>query len=124
LNWFRGLFANFWDQVLLLVTALVLCGVSSFSLADDYKINPVWVFFAWNSLFYIAFLIRKFPNQWKSRGFLTFIMISSIFHGAIVISLMRFFSLAYWPIALFSEAVTGLQIANRLFGTVPGNSRN
>lgn len=126
MNWFKGLFVNFWDQVLLLISALLLCffGLLSFSLADDYKINPVWVFFAWNAILYLVFLIRKFRAHLKNRKFLAFLMACAILHGAIIIALMRFVPLAYWFLALFMEATAGLVAASSWFDVVPDDSSN
>jgi hypothetical protein len=125
-SWFRALFANFWDQTLLLATALLLCIslLLSFWMADEYKINTVWVFFAWNTVIYVPFLARKLHKQLKNRRLLAFIILWAIAHGAIMIALMRFVPLVFWPLILLIEGTAGFQVAYQLFGVVPDNSKN
>ena len=111
--------------MLLLLTALILSisGVLSFWLADNYKVKSVWVFFAWNSILYVPFLVRRFRGQFSRPGLRLFLIAWAIFHGAVMIALMRFVPLGYWPFALLLEGVAGFQAAYLLFGVVPDNSQ-
>ena len=112
--------------MLLLATALLLCislGLS-FWIADDYKIKTVWVFFAWNTILYVPFLVRKLHTQLKNRRLLAFIILWATAHGAIMIALVRFVPLVFWPLILLMEGTAGFQAAYQLFGVVPDNSKN
>jgi hypothetical protein len=63
------------DRILLVGAALLVCliGGEAFTLADDYHINPAWVFFAWNSIFLIPIVGRRFKKpHWGNPRFIAF----------------------------------------------------
>jgi hypothetical protein len=120
-NWFRSLFNNFWDQMLVLGVAVLVCvlGVASFWLADVYHMNEVWIFFALNSILLIPLFAKRFRGHWKRPAFLLFFAGWMAVHGLIILGLMRWVPFLYWPIFILLELMAAFQFASWLFGISP-----
>lgn len=106
------------DKALLLGAALLVCliGGAAFLLGEIYHVNPAWIFFAWNSIFMIPMLAREFRGYWKKPAFIIFFLVWMAVHGFVVVSLMRWVSLVYWPIFILLELSAGFVTAHWLFG--------
>jgi hypothetical protein len=120
-NWFRNLFNNFWDQLLMAFLAVLVCVfiLSAFWVADEHNVRPVWVFLAWNSILMIPLFIRNFRGQLKRPSFVGFLTVWMVGHGLFVVSLMRWVPYAYWVPLFVLEFYAGYLIAYWLFGAVP-----
>lgn len=75
--------SRFWDKVLLVGAASIVCviGVASFTLAESFHVNPGWVFFAGNSILMIPILAREFRGYWKKPAFIIFFLVWMAVHG-------------------------------------------
>jgi hypothetical protein len=110
------------DGLLVVGLALVLCflGVSSFSLADEYHINKLWVAFAWSSFLMIPFFLRAFRGHLKRRFIFPFLALLAIIHGLVFAGLMKWqVSLVYWFPIFAVELSLGAWAAYRFFGIIP-----
>ena len=99
-----------------------VAGVGSFVLADLYKVNPIWIFFAGNSILMIPLFAREFRTYWKKPSFMVFFAAWMATHGLAIVCLMRWTPIIYWPIGILVELCVGFLVAHWIFG-VPFNSR-
>lgn len=106
------------DRVVLVVAALAVCaaGVGSFWFAEEYRINPAWFFFTWNSILLIPMFARRFRAQFKRLSFIVFFAVWMCVHGGVILALMRWVSIVYWPIFVLLEFAAGFIAAHSLFG--------
>jgi hypothetical protein len=102
----------------LLGTALLICFVfvGSFTLSDLYGVSPVPMLIVWNSILMIPLFWRDFRSLWKKPSFVAFFVIWMLFHGLVVVALMRWTSIINWPVGILLELTLGLLIAHWLFG--------
>ena len=114
---------GFLDRALLLVVALTVClvGGAAFWMAEDYHINPAWVFLAGNSILLIPLVAGDFRGMFRKPSFILFFVFWMVIHGLTVLSLMRWVSLAYWIPLLALELAVGYFIAYSFFD-VPSSS--
>ena len=123
MGWFRELFKDFGDQVLMLILALALCVflVGAFWIADEHRINAIWVFVAWNSIVLMPIFIRLFGSHLKKPSFVLFLIAWMVIHGLFVAVLMRRIPIFYWPIPISLELMAGGMVANWRFGITPSD---
>jgi len=116
--------SGIWDRLFLVVVALVVCivAVSSFVFAQIFHVNPIWIFFAGNSILMIPMFVREFRAFWKDPAFIAFFLVWMIVHGLLIVCLMRWSELAFWPVFILLELSAGFVTAHWLFG-VPLNTR-
>jgi hypothetical protein len=109
------------DKILLLGASLAVCvgGVGSFWLAEDYHVNPAWVFFAWNSIFLIPLVWGDFRSLLKKPYFIVFLIGWMVLHGLTIVGLMRWVSALYWIPILGVELFIGYFAAYSLFDVPP-----
>ena len=121
MGWTKSLFKDFGDQVLMVLLALAICAFlfASFSIADDYHVNKVWVFASWNSIALVPLFIKKFSIYLKNLKFILFLIAWMIFHGLFMVLLMRLLPIIYWPVLILLELGAGGVAAKWLFGVVP-----
>ena len=114
----RSARSRFLDKVLLVGVGLIVCviGVASFILAEIFRVNPVWVFFAGNSILMIPMFVREFHGYWKKPAFMIFFLVWMVVHGFVVVCLMRWVSLIYWPVFILLDLSAGFVTAHWLFG--------
>jgi hypothetical protein len=107
-----------WDRALLIGIALLVCLVAggAFWIGDTYHINPVWIFFAWNTIFAIPVLWKPFHSYLKRPGFVVFFLIWIVIHGATVAGMMFRLSIEFWPVVVLLELTAGFLVAQWLFG--------
>jgi hypothetical protein len=105
------------DRFLLIGAALLLCVTTgvSFLLGEIYHLNPAWLFFAWNSIFLLPILWKKFRGYFGRRGFVVFFITWMCFHGATVIAMMIWVPIELWLFVLVSELAAGFLVAHWLF---------
>jgi len=105
------------DKFLLLGAAFVVCvvGGAAFWLAEDYHVNPAWVFFAGNSILLIPLLGGDFRKQFRKPLFILFFVFWMIMHGLMVLALMRWVDVLYWIPLLGVELFAGYFVAYSLF---------
>jgi hypothetical protein len=107
------------DRILLVGAALLVCliGGEAFTLADDYHINPAWVFFAWNSIFLIPIVGRRFKKtQWDNPRFIAFFGVWMVLHGVVMVFLTGRVPIIYWAPFIVLELFVGFFLARLLFG--------
>jgi hypothetical protein len=90
------------DRLLLVGTALLVCLTTggSFALGEIYHLNPVWLFFAWNSIFLIPVLWNKFRGYLKKTNFVLFFTVWMLAHGATVVGMMAWLPAVFWPLVV------------------------
>jgi len=112
---------QFLDLILILFAASLLCigGVGAFWLADRYKLNPIWIFVGWNSIVLIPMFFKKFRGHLKRPSFIVFLVVWTVFHGFVVVGLMRWLSFVYWVPGILIELTLGFLVADWLFGVLP-----
>ena len=105
------------DKFLLLGAALLVCilGVAAFWIADVYHVNPMWVFFLWNSMFLVPIFIKDFRGHLRKPAFLAFLLIWGLAHGLVVVALMRWTPISAWILGISLELVVGYVVADRVF---------
>jgi len=110
------------DKVLLIGVALLATFllVGAFVAADDYHINPAWVFFTWNSVFLIPIVGRKFKSHWDKPSFIAFFGVWMVLHGAVMVFLTGRITIIYWAPFIALELFVGYFFAFWLFGPPPG----
>ncbi len=94
-------------------------GVSAFWLADDYHVNPIWLFFAFNSIGFILVVVRKFHTHPKTFLFVGYFVLWLVVHGIVVVVLMGWVPFLYWLPIIGLELFVGYLAAYRLFGLPP-----
>jgi hypothetical protein len=101
--------------------ALLVCviGVGAFMLADEYHVNPAWVFLAINSIFMAFLLVKDFRKNARKRPFILYLLAWAAAHGIVMICLMRYAPLGVWPLVIVAEGTVGILLANYLFGILP-----
>jgi len=106
------------DKVLLVGAALLVCivGGAAFWIADVYHINPMWVFFLWNSLFIVHLSFKDFRTHLRKPAFVAFLIVWGIVHGVVVVAMMRRIPVALWILVISFELLVGYLIADRIFG--------
>jgi hypothetical protein len=109
------------DKILLLGAALAVCvgGVASFLFAEHYRVNPAWVFFAWNSIFLVPLVWDDFRSLLKKPSFLIFLFGWMVLHGLTIVGLMRWVDAVYWIPILGVELFIGYFAAYSLFDVPP-----
>jgi hypothetical protein len=115
---------QFLDLVLLLLAAFVLCvvGVGAFWLADRYRLNAIWVFVCWNSIILMPMFFKKFRGHLKRPSFIVFLLVWAVFHGFIVVGLMRWLPFVYCVPVILIELTLGFLVADWLFGVLPSET--
>jgi|HubBroStandDraft_4_1064222.scaffolds.fasta_scaffold482219_1 hypothetical protein len=110
--------SKLWDRLLLISAALLVCaaGVGSGILGEIYHVNPAWFFFAWNSIFLLPLVGKKFRGYFKRPPFVAFFVAWMCAHGATVVSMIRWAPAVFWPFILLLELAFGFIIARWLFG--------
>jgi hypothetical protein len=105
------------DKFLLVGAALVVCvvGGATFWLAEDYHVNPAWVFFAGNSILLVPLVGGEFRSQLKRPFFIMFFIAWMVMHGLTVLGLMRWVDVLYWIPLLAVELFIGYFAAYCLF---------
>jgi hypothetical protein len=121
MNWFKALFNKFWDQMLMLSLAMMIClsGVASFWLADEYRVNPAFIFLGWNSIALIPLFVKKFRTHLKRPSFIAFLIAWMVVHGLVMVVLTRWVPILYWAPFIFLDLLVGFLAANWLFGVMP-----
>jgi len=109
------------DRVLLVGAALLVCaiGVGSFWIADEYHVNPAWVFVAGNSILLVPIFVRDFRTQLKKPSFVAYLVAWAVIHGLFVATLMRWFSIAAMIPFLAIELTSGYFVADYFFDIRP-----
>jgi len=109
------------DKFLLVGAAFVVCvvGVAAFWLAEDYHVNPAWVFFAGNSILLIPLVGADFRKQFTKPSFIIFFAFWMIMHGLTVLALMRWVDVLYWIPLLGVELFAGYFVAYSVFDVPP-----
>jgi hypothetical protein len=113
---------RFWDRVLLILLALLVCvvAVSSGLLALKKHVNSAWFFVAWNSIVMIPVFIRDFRTQLRRPLFVAFLVAWGVAHGFLILGLMHWgIGFVYWPLFMLLEGTVGLLVANHLFDIRP-----
>lgn len=105
------------DKFLLIGAALVVCvvGGAAFWLAEDYHVNPAWIFFAGNSILLIPLVGGEFRKQFAKPSFIVFFVFWMIMHGLTVLALMRWVDVLYWIPLLGVELFAGYFVAHSVF---------
>jgi hypothetical protein len=109
------------DRGLLIGSAVLVCviGGAAFWLADDYHMNPLWVFLAMNSVGFIWVIGRRLRSHWKKPLFIVFLVAWVAIHTAVVVVLMAWVPLLYWLPLIAVELFVGFLAAYWLFGVPP-----
>jgi len=109
------------DRILLVGAALFVCviGGAAFWLAEDYHVNPVWVFFAGNSIAIAALFIGDFRTHLKKPSFVVFLAAWALIHGLFVVTLMRWMSILAMIPLMVIELTLGYFFADLMFGIRP-----
>lgn len=110
------------DGLVVIGWALLLClfGVGSFYFADEYHINGLWAFFAWNSILMVPLFLRAFRGHLNRPFLLPFLAGLAIVHGIVFISLIKWqISAIYWIPVFLVELSLGALAAYRFFGIIP-----
>ena len=110
------------DQVLLVGSAVLVCvvgGISFYAAEEVYHINPAWVFFAWNSIFFGFILGKGFRRQFKKPQFVVFFVVWMALHGTVVVMLMRWIHMVYWVPFMGLELFIGFLTASLIFDARP-----
>jgi hypothetical protein len=115
----------FRDKLILVGSAIAVCviGVSAFLFADNYRVNPVWLFFALNSLGFMAVVGRKFRSYSKTLPFISFFAVWLVVHAAVMIALTGWLPLAFWLPLIGLELFAGYLAAYHFFGPPPAGKR-
>src|SRR6266481_9867818 len=111
------------DRLLLVGAALLVCvmGGAAFWFAEDYRVNPAWIFVAWNSIWLVPLFIRDFRNHLRRPSFVAFLGAWAVIHGLLVVTLMRWLSIPAMLPILAIELAAGLAAADFAFGIRPAN---
>jgi hypothetical protein len=106
------------DKVLLVGAALLVCviGGAAFWIAEDYHVNPAWVFFLWNSAIMVPIFIKDFRSHLRKPAFVAFLVVWGITHGLVVVVLMRCAPITVWFLGISIELLVGFMLADRIFG--------
>jgi hypothetical protein len=106
------------DKVLMVAVALIVCGFggAAFWLAEDYHVNPAWVFFLLNSLVMVPIFIKDFRGHLRKPAFCAFLVGWAVVHGLVVVTLMRWTPLGVWILGMAVELGLGFLLAERIFG--------
>jgi hypothetical protein len=110
------------DGLLVLGLAILLCFllVSSFFLVDEYRINELWVVFAWGSFAMVPLFLRAFRGHLSRPFIASFLAGLAIVHGLVFISLMKWrVPFVYWFPIFIVELSVGAWAAYRFFGVIP-----
>lgn len=106
------------DRLLLVGAALLVCvvGGAAFLLSEIYKFNPVWIFFALNSIGLFPMLRNEFRGYFARPAFIAFFAVWMCLHGLTVVGLMKWVPLFLWPLVLIFELAIGFVAAHYIFG--------
>ncbi len=109
------------DKILLLGAASLTIATfgTVFLLGEIYHVNPIWSFCAINSIVLALIIGKDLKGKFKNRKFLLFFTMWMIVHGVVVVALMRWFSIVYWPGFLALELFIGFGISYWVFGVLP-----
>ena len=109
------------DDVLLILTALLVCVTGGFSilLADIWHINIAWVFAAWNSIGVVFLFIEDFGRRVREPSFAVFLGVWALLHGALVVILMRWMPALRMIPYLIVEMLIGYVLADLIFDIRP-----
>ena len=109
------------DKVFLIGSALLVCifACGAFWIAEVYQINPMWVFFLWNSLGMVLVLKKDFRGQFRKPAFVAFLAVWAVIHGCLVVVLMRRTPVFVWFLAISFELYVGYLLAELMFGIQP-----
>jgi hypothetical protein len=109
--------------MLIVVVAILVCVfvVSAFWFANTHKVDPVWIFLAWNSILMVPLFVKNFGRQVKRPAFVGFLALWMFAHGVIVVSLMRWVPYAYWIPVFILELYAGYLASYWLFGVLPSS---
>ena len=109
------------DKVLLVGVAVLVCviGGAAFWFADEYHVNPAWVFVAWNSIFIALSFIRRFRSHLKKPSFVAYLIAWAVIHGLLAVTLMRWFSIPATLPFIAIELTLGVFAADYFFNIQP-----
>jgi hypothetical protein len=110
------------DGLLVLGLAVALCVfiVGAFALADQYRIDTLWVVFGLSSFAMIPLLIRAFRKHLRRRFLIPFLAALVIFHGLVFVALIKWqVPFVYWFPIFIAELAIGAGAAYRFFGIIP-----
>jgi hypothetical protein len=109
------------DRLLLIVVALLVCavGVGSGLLILVNHLNPVWFFFAWNSILMVPLFISDFRSHLSKPSFVAYLISWAVIHGLLVATLMRWLSIVAMIPLLAIELTVGLVVADFFFDIRP-----
>jgi hypothetical protein len=109
------------DKILLVAAAFAVCigGGAAFWFAEDYHVNPAWVFFAWNSMLLVPLVWGDFRSLLKRPSFFIFLFGWMVLHGLTIVGLMRWVDAVYWIPILGVELFIGYFAAYSLFDVPP-----
>jgi hypothetical protein len=110
-----------WDKIVLVGSAIVVCvlGVSLFLFAINFRVNTIWVFFALNSIGFIAVVGRKFRYSSKTLPFICFFALWLVVHALVMIALTAWLPLQLWLPMIGLELFVGYLVAYQVFGLPP-----
>ena len=114
------------DKILLVGAALLVCitGGAAFWLAEEYHLNPAWVFVGWNSIWLAPLFIRDFRTHLRKPAFVAFLLARALIHGLLVATLTRWMSVFAMVPILAVEFTVGLVLADYMFGIDRSESTN
>jgi hypothetical protein len=105
------------DSLKLFASALtvVLIGVGSFALADQYHISYLALFFVWMGVGFIAKAVEDFRGLLKRPPFLLFVIAWLFIHLLVCAVSWAYLSLTEWASAVLLESILGYFSAHKIF---------
>src|SRR5690349_21487118 len=106
--------------VLGLALVLVVLGLIAFNLADKHHVNERLQFVAWCSIVIVAVFLRAFRGHLKRPFMIPFLIVLTIIHGIVCVSLVKWeVPGVYWIPIFIVEISLGAWASYRIFGITP-----
>jgi hypothetical protein len=113
------------DIFYLIGAAFLVCvlGLGAFLLADIYHISPLWVFFGFISVLFVAMAREDYPKQFRSPRFLAFVMGWGVITIILIIFVVSSFDWIWLIPALLLDQAFFYVTASWLFDVSPPKRR-
>ena len=113
------------DVIVLFAASIlvVVFGLGSFFLSDQYHLHLIWPILAWISLVFFAGIGWDFRREFRSPAFVSFFVAWLLIHSIIFVLVVGYLSWLYYVLAVPLELFTFYVSASLLFGLKPPGRR-
>ena len=109
------------DRFFLLIAAVAVAalGVAAFWIADDYHVNPAWLFAAGTGLVFFLVVGWGYRSKFRSLNFVMFFLAWMFVHVVVFLLVLGWLGFLYYLPFLIVELWIGYSVAIWLFGPPP-----